>query len=287
MFNSLRSMTKRYSLAMTPIDEHDVIDERAKPVKKYSLTSHRKHSSESGKYRELGSQPLPTIVTEDADSSGHKTEDQGGRPRAGTWGSHSKPIKKSTTGSAPNSGKSTPLSQQMDQAGAASSSSSNSMKTSKKVTGTRSNSNSRSNSRSNSVERRRSDDTASPTRKNALFDAFRPRSKSDASKTRKPSIIANMKNAVQNSLHRGYSSHASSSNDVNVEKESHKSSKDHKESRDHGRWRTSTEGSRNPVSKVMDLLRHRSANAISSEEKRRAGRLFHYLMLSPKFFGNS
>lgn len=33
--------------------------------------------------QELGSQPLPTIVTEDADSSGHKTEDQGGRPRAG------------------------------------------------------------------------------------------------------------------------------------------------------------------------------------------------------------
>ncbi|KAK0167210.1 hypothetical protein PV327_004639 [Microctonus hyperodae] len=158
----------------------------------------------------------------------------------------------------------------MDPAGAASSSSSNSMKTSKKVTGTRSNSNSRSNSRSNSVERRRSDDTASPTRKNALFDAFRPRSKSDASKTRKPSIIANMKNAVQNSLHRGYSSHASSSNDVNVEKESHKSSKDHKESRDHGRWRTSTESSRNPVSKVIDLLRHRSANATSIEEKRRA-----------------
>lgn len=68
----------------------------------------------------------------------------------------------------------------------------------RKKSGTRSNSNSRSNSRSNSVERRKSgDDTASPTRKNALFDAFRPRSKSDASKTRKPSIIDNIKSTVQ------------------------------------------------------------------------------------------
>lgn len=98
------------------------------------------------------------------------------------------------SGSAPGSGKSTPLPQQSEPSG-----SSSSMKIiGRKTSGVRSNSNSRSNSRSNSVERRKSgDDTVSPTRKNALFDAFRPRSKSDASKTRKPSIIANMKTAVQ------------------------------------------------------------------------------------------
>lgn len=112
-----------------------------------------------------------------------------------TWGSHSKPIKKSSYGSAPSSGKSTPLPQPTEV-----SSSSSSGKGGRKTSGTRSGSTSRSNSRSNSTERRRSsgttDDTASPTRKPALFDAFRPRSKSDASK-RKPSIIANMKSAVQ------------------------------------------------------------------------------------------
>lgn len=34
-------------------------------------------------FKELGSQPLPTIVTEDADGSGHSGQDQGHRPRAG------------------------------------------------------------------------------------------------------------------------------------------------------------------------------------------------------------
>lgn len=109
----------------------------------------------------------------------------------GTWGSHSRTIRKPASGSAPSSGKSTPLPQQLESA----SNSTSSNKGSKKFTGNRSG----STSRSNSAERRRSgsDETASPTRKSALFDAFRPRSKSDASKTRKPSIIANMKNVMQ------------------------------------------------------------------------------------------
>ncbi|KAL6261200.1 hypothetical protein P5V15_008725 [Pogonomyrmex californicus] len=219
------------------------------------------------KRRELGSQPLPTIVTEDTDNSGHVS--QGHRPRADTWGSHSKPIKKSSYGSAPSSGKSTPLPQPAEP-----SSSSSSGKGGRKTSGTRSGSTSRSNSRSNSAERRRSgggtDDTASPTRKPALFDAFRPRSKSDASK-RKPSIIANMKNVVQHSLHRG--SHGSSSVDVHTEKEHHKESqKEQKENKEQGsgRPRAGSESSRNPVSKVMDLIRHRSHSALSAEDKRKA-----------------
>ncbi|XP_011310524.1 5'-AMP-activated protein kinase subunit gamma-2 isoform X1 [Fopius arisanus] len=219
------------------------------------------------KRKELGSQPLPTIVTEDADNSGQKSDDQSTRPRAGTWGSHSRPIRKPASGSAPGSGKSTPLPQQSEPSGASTST----RVTGRKTSGVRSSSNSRSNSRSNSVERRKSgDDTVSPTRKNALFDAFRPRSKSDASKTRKPSIIANMKTAVQNSLHRG--SHGSSSNDVHTEKDH----KDHKDSKEQiSRSRSSSESSRNPVSKVMDLIRHRSHSAISSDDKRRRAAAQH------------
>ncbi|XP_076295856.1 SNF4/AMP-activated protein kinase gamma subunit isoform X3 [Lasioglossum baleicum] len=216
------------------------------------------------KRKELGSQPLPTIVTEDTDNSNHASQDQGQRPRAGTWGSHSRTIRKPTSGSAPGSGKSTPLPQPAEP-----SSSSSSSKGGRKASGTRSGSTSRSNSRSSSVERRRSggtvDDTASPTRKPALLDAFRPRSKSDASK-RKPSIIANMKNAVQQSLHRG--SHGSSSIDVRTDKDHHKDSKDHSKEI-MGRPRAGSESSRNPVSKVMDLIRHRSHSALLGDDKRK------------------
>nr|XP_012230181.1 PREDICTED: dentin sialophosphoprotein [Linepithema humile]XP_012230189.1 PREDICTED: dentin sialophosphoprotein [Linepithema humile]XP_012230198.1 PREDICTED: dentin sialophosphoprotein [Linepithema humile]XP_012230207.1 PREDICTED: dentin sialophosphoprotein [Linepithema humile]XP_012230216.1 PREDICTED: dentin sialophosphoprotein [Linepithema humile] len=223
------------------------------------------------KRRELGSQPLPTIVTEDADNSGHAS--QGHRPRADTWGSHSKIIKKPSYGSAPSSGKSTPLPQPTEP-----SSSSSSGKGGRKTSSTRSGSTSRSNSRSNSAERRKSggaDDTASPTRKPALFDAFRPRSKSDAGK-RKPSIIANMKSAVQHSLHRG--SHGSSSVDVHTEKEHHKETqKEQKENKEQGgRPRAGSESSRNPVSKVMDLIRHRSHSALSAEDKRKARAAAHH-----------
>ncbi|XP_066603715.1 5'-AMP-activated protein kinase subunit gamma-2 isoform X3 [Prorops nasuta] len=233
--------------------------------RKYSLVPYLDRCPEyHGTYKELGSQPLPTIVTEDADTSGHASQDPGHRPRAGTWGSHSRNIRKPSAGSAPGSGKSTPLPQPVDLG--------SSSKSGKKASGTRSGSTSRSNSRSNSVERRRnsgtSDDTASPTRKTALFDAFRPRSKSDASKTRKPSIIANMKSAVQHSLHRG--SHGSSSGDVRSDKDHHKDSREHKDKEHSGRPRAGSESSRNPVSKVMDLIRHRSHSAISSEDKRKA-----------------
>ncbi|XP_015181525.1 PREDICTED: serine-rich adhesin for platelets [Polistes dominula] len=225
------------------------------------------------KRKELGSQPLPTIVTEDADNN-QGSHEQGHRPRAGTWGSHSRPIRKPAPGSAPGSGNSTPLPQQPPEPSVSSSSSSS--KGGRKASGTRSGSTSRSNSRSNSAERRRSggggggsvDDTASPTRKPALFDAFRPRSKSDASK-RKPSLIANMKSAVQHSLHRG--SHGSSSGDVHTEKEHHKDARESRESKEQSsRPRAGSESSRNPVSKVMDLIRHRSHSALSAEDKRKA-----------------
>lgn len=76
---------------------------------------------------------------------------------------------------------------------------------------------------------------------------------------------------VQHSLHRG--SHGSSSVDVHTEKEHHRESqKEQKENRDQGsgRPRAGSESSRNPVSKVMDLIRHRSHSALSAEDKRKA-----------------
>lgn len=74
---------------------------------------------------------------------------------------------------------------------------------------------------------------------------------------------------VQHSLHRG--SHGSSSVDVHTEKEHKESQKEQKENKEPGggRPRAGSE-SRNPVSKVMDLIRHRSHSALSAEDKRKA-----------------
>lgn len=61
--------------------------------------------------------------------------------------------------------------------------------------------------------------------------------------------------------------------DVHIEKEHHKESqKEQKDSKDYqsGRPRAGSESSRNPVSKVMDLIRHRSHSALSAEDKRKA-----------------
>lgn len=70
-------------------------------------------------------------------------------------------------------------------------------------------------------------------------------------------------------MHRG--SHGSSSTDVRTDKDHHKDSKDQREGKESmGRPRAGSESSRNPVSKVMDLIRHRSHSALSSEDKRKA-----------------
>ncbi|XP_011502544.1 PREDICTED: 5'-AMP-activated protein kinase subunit gamma-2 isoform X2 [Ceratosolen solmsi marchali] len=202
------------------------------------------------KKRELGSQPLPTIITEDMDNSMLTLKEYCHRPRAGTWGSHSRTIQKTSLGnSAPVSGKSTPQPFQH-------------VEITRKCWDIQSEI-----SQNNSLERKKNsitntiDDTASPSRKNIIFDAFRPRSKSDASKAKKPSIITNMKNAVQYSLHRN--SQGSSSLEVNIDK-------DYKDNKEQSRPRAGSESIRNPVSKVIDLIRHRSHSAISAEDKRKA-----------------
>lgn len=60
--------------------------------------------------------------------------------------------------------------------------------------------------------------------------------------------------------------------DVRTEKEQHREiQKEQKESKEPGgRPRAGSESSRNPVSKVMDLIRHRSHSALSAEDKRKA-----------------
>uniref|UniRef100_A0A1B6BWS5 CBS domain-containing protein n=1 Tax=Clastoptera arizonana TaxID=38151 RepID=A0A1B6BWS5_9HEMI len=156
--------------------------------------------------------------------------------------------------------------------------------------------------RSDSVERRRSGDSGdrrhdnvvresvyhtvhavqSPRRSTptSLFEVFRPRSKSDASKAKKPTtLIAQMRNAVQNSLmspssgnkSSGSNSGSTSSTETNsvnnVSEPSHVSGTRPRAGSDSS---SNSNTSKGPVSKVMDLFRHRSHSAVSSEDKRKA-----------------
>lgn len=74
---------------------------------------------------------------------------------------------------------------------------------------------------------------------------------------------------LQHSLHRG--SHGSSTTDIRTDRDHHRDGKDHKEGKEPmGRPRAGSESSRNPVSKVMDLIRHRSHSTLSADDKRKA-----------------
>ncbi|KAJ9582081.1 hypothetical protein L9F63_003583, partial [Diploptera punctata] len=198
---------------------------------------------------ELGSQPLPVIsVTEDVDGN-MASNQEGGRPRAGTWSiSHTRHLNVGHGSSSP-------------------SPSSTANTTS-------------SSSSSSSRQRRKSGDdilhqqqASSPSRKPAtILDAFRPRSKSDASRTKKPSstgstIISQMKSAMQHSLNM---SSSPSSKSTNSDTSSHHNHID-SSSGQTGRPRAGSESSsRGAVSKVMDMFRHRSHSAVSAEDKRKA-----------------
>lgn len=79
-------------------------------------------------------------------------------------------------------------------------------------------------------------------------------------------------------MHRG--SHGSSSGDVHIEKDHHRESqKEQKDNKDQGssRPRAGSESSRNPVSKVINLIRHRSHSALSVDDKRKAVRDYMHL----------
>ncbi|XP_067006467.1 5'-AMP-activated protein kinase subunit gamma-2 isoform X2 [Anabrus simplex] len=208
--------------------------------------------------KELGSQPLPVIsVTEDVDGSAMSHEQ--GRPRAGTWsiaqsrhlhaahGSSSSAGSAASSGSSGNSGGQRRKSGDdiLTQTAAASSSPS----------------------------------ASSPSRKPALFDAFRPRSKSDASRSKKPNtIISQMRSAMQHSLMSSSpSSGRGSSSSGESSSHNHHSSSESANQPSHGRPRAGSESSgKGPVSKVMEMFRHRSHSAVSAEDKRKARAAAHH-----------
>ncbi|CAH0772666.1 unnamed protein product [Bemisia tabaci] len=142
----------------------------------------------------------------------------------------------------------------------------------------------------------------SPRRHPTIFDVFRPRSKSDATKTQNKktgsNFISQMKNAVQNSLMSpgsssrtsASSSASNSSNEASIESRSQSNSSEHSLSKqkrntghaDHSKASGDSAGSRpragsdsttlprGPVSKMMDMFRHRSNSAVSESDKRRS-----------------
>ncbi|CAG7719189.1 unnamed protein product [Allacma fusca] len=97
------------------------------------------------------------------------------------------------------------------------------------------------------------------TKTNVILDAFRPRSKSDVARLKKPTFMSTMKTAVQNSL-----LSASSSNNA---PESQKNQNSSANSSGH-RPRSGSESLRSPVSKVMDMFRNRSHSVNASDDKR-------------------
>ncbi|XP_034255814.1 uncharacterized protein LOC117653910 isoform X2 [Thrips palmi] len=258
------------------------------------------------KKKELGSQPLPTMPLDDRDESGH-------RPRAGTWGTAAGRMvppgsaPPSAPGSNPSSapGSNPPSNPPSGPPSAKGSKTSiASSKTSKQR-------------RSASQERRRSGDdvlmaqqavfaaaakaavasstktwtaamTQSPTKRPTIFEAFRPRSKSDA-KEAKPkdpkehkskNVISQIKSAMQHSLmsspssSRGGSSTSTSGYSSNENTltgagadgaDGAAPSSSGKSSRP--RAGSDSSSGKNAVTKVMDMFRYRSNSAISSEDK--------------------
>ncbi|RZB38870.1 hypothetical protein BDFB_000294, partial [Asbolus verrucosus] len=196
--------------------------------------------------KELGSQPLPTITSDDVDPQSMP------RPRSGTWGSKadskqkSKDVAKQKSkdgkGKQPKDGKSEGKKE----------------KKKDKHSGSRSG----SASRSNSAERRKSGDDVQSPKKTGMLDAFRGRSNSDASKKKGSAFMASMKSAM---LHTGL---------MHARPKAPRDGSAHPV-RDGGShtqyYHTVTAGSsnRSPMTKVMDIFRNRSHASVPPEERRK------------------
>ncbi|CAB3367245.1 Hypothetical predicted protein [Cloeon dipterum] len=182
--------------------------------------------------KELGSQPLPVIVTEDVDGTtmSHHDSLPPLRPRAGTWGHarHAHPPPPPPSASTSEKSK-------------------------------------------DSRQRRKSGDdilTSSPSKKPIpLFESFRPRSKSDASRNKRPTIISHMKSAMQHSL-------MAATREPSLP-ESPGPSSANQASDLRPRPRSGSESSKGAVSKVIDMFRYRSHSALSAEDKRKARAAAH------------
>ncbi|KAK7793411.1 hypothetical protein R5R35_014311 [Gryllus longicercus] len=252
--------------------------------------------------RELGSQPLPVIsVTDEAD--GNMASADHGRPRAGTWSiAQSRHLHAGTGVSAGSSShghhhhhhhhhqhhQSGGGSSGGAQVGSSSSSASSSSASAQAQQPTAQQQHRGSGGAGGAggagagaadaagARRKSGDDilaggAASPSRKPALFDAFRPRSKSDAARAKKPStLMSHMRNAMQHMSSSSPSSNRGSSSG-SADSGSHNHSSDSANQASHGRPRAGSESaSRGPVSKVIDMFRHRSHSAVSAEDKRKA-----------------
>ncbi|XP_046652797.1 5'-AMP-activated protein kinase subunit gamma-2-like isoform X2 [Daphnia pulicaria] len=197
--------------------------------------------------------PLPVIVTEDVDASdvdrSRTMADNGARPRAGTWSMpHPNPGRHGGT--------------------------SNSVVSSATLIA----------AHDDRLRRKSGDDAGlfgSPGRHKTLgsahiFEAFRPRSKSDAQRAiKKPTIMSTVKNAVQNSLMgspivagRIASPGSQSPSSLPYDVPSSYGSGNGVSDKNRTRSITEASTSRGPVSKVMDMFRNRS-QSVSTDDKRK------------------
>ncbi|XP_049797329.1 5'-AMP-activated protein kinase subunit gamma-2-like [Schistocerca nitens] len=262
-----------HSLQKAHSEDLDVVS----PVQEEGATHghHHHHPLFRHRRKELGSQPLPTISVTDDASHVDGAAASGHRPRAGTWSMAQSRHRPGAISPGPQQQQQQPRRRSGDDVVSA-------------------------------PPPQHSPQPAPPPapqpqpspsrqRHSTLLDAFRPRSKSDAGGHKTPrrpgaNIISHMKSAVQHSLmspsSSGGSSKTSDSSSTSKSEGSSGGGGDHGHSGSHGHSSSSGSGrpragsdsntSRGPVSKVMDMFRHRSHSAVSAEDKRKARAAAHH-----------
>lgn len=143
--------------------------------------STKRENNDSSLFQELGSQPLPTISTDDMEPQALS------RPRSGTWGS------KSDTKHAKEKDSSKQKSKEHK---SKFDSKADGKQQKEKKKDKHSASRSGSTSRSNSAERRKSGEDVQSPKKAGMLEAFRTRSHSDAAKKKPNALMATMRNAM-------------------------------------------------------------------------------------------
>lgn len=169
------------------------------------------------------------------------------------------------------------------------------------------------NNRSNSLERRKSGDgdsiinqstvhgIASPSRRPTIFDVFRPRSKSDAKRKERELAKAHSTDKDSHSAS-GSSTHSGSGGLMHSMKAAMQHTMGTRESKSktkdgsahpHGGsdaqyYHTVTavrriDHAKSPMTKMMDLFRHRSNSAVSEAEKRKAVRILVDIEISIEY----
>ncbi|XP_025829905.1 5'-AMP-activated protein kinase subunit gamma-2 isoform X2 [Agrilus planipennis] len=198
---------------------------------------------------ELGSQPLPTTNYDDVDVIP--------RPRSGTWGSKSdtkKPDKDNKSKTKEHKSKHD-SSKSENKNKNESRSEGRKEKKKEKQSGSRSG----STSRSSSAERRKSGDES--PKKGGMFDAFRSRSNSDASKKKASAFMATMKSAM---LHTGFMHPKRTPRDGSAHPV-----RDGDSHTQYYHTVTAASTSRSPMTKVMDIFRNRSHASVPPEDRRK------------------